>query len=86
MAGDLPAASLRGRSLPFPALPVEEDGRPRSHTVVEFVTDDMPFPVDHVADELSRQDRAIHVAVHPQMPARRDVEAAGVPHDVLVES
>ncbi|SNT45786.1 glutamate dehydrogenase [Actinacidiphila glaucinigra] len=44
-----------------------------SRTVVEVVTDDMLFPVDSVTNELSRQDRAIHVVVHPQMLVRRDV-------------
>ncbi|MYX34139.1 MULTISPECIES: NAD-glutamate dehydrogenase [Streptomycetaceae] len=78
---------------------VEENGWTCSHTVVEVVTDDMPFLVDSVTNELSRQDRAIHVVVHPQMLVRRDVtgkllevldaapgDASGVPHDVLVES
>ncbi|MFE0631112.1 NAD-glutamate dehydrogenase [Streptomyces sp. NPDC058864] len=78
---------------------VEENGWTCSHTVVEVVTDDMPFLVDSVTNELSRQDRAIHVVVHPQMLVRRDVtgkllevldaapgDTAGVPHDVLTES
>ncbi|WUD75052.1 NAD-glutamate dehydrogenase [Streptomyces sp. NBC_00510] len=78
---------------------VEENGWTCSHTVVEVVTDDMPFLVDSVTNELSRQDRAIHVVVHPQMLVRRDVtgkllevldaapgDGAGVPHDVLTES
>ncbi|MFB7289854.1 NAD-glutamate dehydrogenase [Actinacidiphila glaucinigra] len=78
---------------------VEENGWTCSHTVVEVVTDDMPFLVDSVTNELSRQDRAIHVVVHPQMLVRRDVtgkllevldaapgDTSGVPHDVLVES
>ncbi|MGW3247582.1 NAD-glutamate dehydrogenase [Streptomyces sp. NPDC001070] len=78
---------------------VEENGWTCSHTVVEVVTDDMPFLVDSVTNELSRQDRAIHVVVHPQMLVRRDVtgkllevldaapgDAAGLPHDVLTES
>ncbi|GAB2630031.1 NAD-glutamate dehydrogenase [Streptomyces capparidis] len=51
----------------------EENGWSCSHTVVEVVTDDMPFLVDSVTNELSRQDRAIHVVVHPQMVVRRDV-------------
>ncbi|MEU4093938.1 NAD-glutamate dehydrogenase [Streptomyces sp. NPDC026673] len=78
---------------------VEENGWTCSHTVVEVVTDDMPFLVDSVTNELSRQDRAIHVVVHPQMLVRRDVtgkllevldaasgDSAALPHDVLTES
>jgi glutamate dehydrogenase len=52
---------------------VEENGWTCSHTVVEVVTDDMPFLVDSVTNELSRQDRAIHVVIHPQVVVRRDV-------------
>lgn len=78
---------------------VEENGWTCSHTVVEVVTDDMPFLVDSVTNELSRQDRAIHVVVHPQMLVRRDLtgnllevleavpgDGAELPHDVLTES
>ncbi|MGA5704066.1 NAD-glutamate dehydrogenase [Peterkaempfera bronchialis] len=52
---------------------VEENGWSSGHTVVEVVTDDMPFLVDSVTNELSRQDRAIHVVIHPQMVVRRDI-------------
>ncbi|GGO97390.1 NAD-glutamate dehydrogenase [Wenjunlia tyrosinilytica] len=52
---------------------VEENGWTCSHTVVEVVTDDMPFLVDSVTNELSRQDRAIHIVIHPQVVVRRDV-------------
>ncbi|MFJ6216372.1 NAD-glutamate dehydrogenase [Streptomyces sp. NPDC092296] len=52
---------------------VEENGWSSGHTVVEVVTDDMPFLVDSVTNELSRQDRAIHVVIHPQMLVRRDI-------------
>ncbi|KRV47661.1 NAD-glutamate dehydrogenase [Wenjunlia vitaminophila] len=52
---------------------VEENGWTCTHTVVEVVTDDMPFLVDSVTNELSRQDRAIHVVIHPQVVVRRDV-------------
>ncbi|MDQ3424565.1 MAG: NAD-glutamate dehydrogenase [Actinomycetota bacterium] len=46
------------------------------HSVVEIVTDDMPFLVDSVTMELSRQGRAIHVVVHPQLLVRRDITGA----------
>ncbi len=43
------------------------------HTVVEVVTDDMPFLVDSVTMELSAQNRAVHMVVHPQILVRRDL-------------
>ncbi|MFJ4715794.1 NAD-glutamate dehydrogenase [Streptomyces sp. NPDC088785] len=75
---------------------VEENGWTCSHSVVEVVTDDMPFLVDSVTNELSRQGRGIHVVIHPQVVVRRDVTGkllevlpAGTTaegHDVLTES
>ncbi|MBA3618354.1 MAG: NAD-glutamate dehydrogenase [Acidothermales bacterium] len=50
---------------------VDHHGWTTGHTVVEMVIDDMPFLVDSVSMELSRQDRAIHLVVHPQMVVRR---------------
>ncbi|AXK36353.1 NAD-glutamate dehydrogenase [Streptomyces armeniacus] len=52
---------------------VDEHGWTCTHTVVEVVTDDMPFLVDSVTNELSRQGRGIHVVIHPQITVRRDV-------------
>ncbi|MFF0448301.1 NAD-glutamate dehydrogenase [Streptomyces sp. NPDC004609] len=52
---------------------VEENGWTCSHSVVEVVTDDMPFLVDSVTNELSRKGRGIHVVIHPQVTVRRDV-------------
>ncbi|WP_078625317.1 NAD-glutamate dehydrogenase domain-containing protein [Streptomyces iakyrus] len=52
---------------------VEQNGWTCSHTVVEVVTDDMPFLVDSVTNELTRQGRGIHVVVHPQVTVRRDL-------------
>ena len=43
------------------------------HTVVEIVTDDMPFLVDSVTMSLSRAERALHLVVHPQLLVQRDV-------------
>ncbi|NGO76848.1 NAD-glutamate dehydrogenase [Streptomyces sp. YC504] len=80
---------------------VEENGWTSSHSVVEVVTDDMPFLVDSVTNELSRQGRGIHVVIHPQVVVRRDVTgklievladntaaeaAAEAGHETLVES
>ncbi|GAA2745348.1 NAD-glutamate dehydrogenase [Kitasatospora cinereorecta] len=52
---------------------VEENGWSCGHTVVEVVTDDMPFLVDSVTNELTRLDRGIHVVIHPQLVVRRDI-------------
>ncbi|MGK5448262.1 NAD-glutamate dehydrogenase, partial [Streptomyces radiopugnans] len=52
---------------------VEENGWTCNHSVVEVVTDDMPFLVDSVTNELTRQGRGIHLVVHPQVVVRRDV-------------
>jgi len=52
---------------------VEENGWTCSHSVVEVVTDDMPFLVDSVTNELTRQGRGIHAVIHPQITVRRDV-------------
>ncbi|MFD7614656.1 NAD-glutamate dehydrogenase [Streptomyces sp. NPDC059828] len=77
---------------------VEENGWTSSHSVVEVVTDDMPFLVDSVTNELTRQGRGIHVVIHPQITVRRDVtgklievlraesNGATLPHDAFVES
>ncbi len=70
------------------------------HSVVEVVTDDMPFLVDSVTMELNEQNREVHVVVHPQALVRRDVagqlqevltdadavDRADLPHDVSRES
>jgi glutamate dehydrogenase len=43
------------------------------HTVVEIVTDDMPFLVDSVTMCLSRSERSLHLVIHPQLLVQRDV-------------
>ncbi|MFJ5263487.1 NAD-glutamate dehydrogenase [Streptomyces sp. NPDC088387] len=76
---------------------VEENGWTCSHSVVEVVTDDMPFLVDSVTNELTRQGRGIHVVIHPQIVVRRDVTGRlievlpaspgdDLPHDAHIES
>ncbi|MFC8516578.1 NAD-glutamate dehydrogenase [Streptomyces sp. NPDC057257] len=76
---------------------VEENGWTCSHSVVEVVTDDMPFLVDSVTNELTRQGRGIHVVIHPQIVVRRDVTGKLIevltaqpggerPHDAHTES
>jgi glutamate dehydrogenase len=71
------------------------------HSVVEVVTDDMPFLVDSVTMELNEQQRSVHMVVHPQMLVRRDLTGElkeihtseghdgpgrDMPHDVFRES
>ncbi len=66
------------------------------HTVVEIVTDDMPFLVDSVTMALADGDHEIHLVVHPQFVVRRDLsgalkqildeQAETDPHDVSRES
>ncbi|WP_336923921.1 NAD-glutamate dehydrogenase [Aquipuribacter sp. SD81] len=53
---------------------VDTDGWTSPHTVVQVVTDDMPFLVDSVTNELSRRGRGIHLVVHPQVVVRRDAD------------
>jgi glutamate dehydrogenase len=45
-------------------------------TVVELVTDDMPFLVDSVTAELGRAGLGVHLLVHPQVVVRRDEDGA----------
>ncbi len=77
---------------------VEQEGWTTGHTVVEIVTDDMPFLVDSVSSCTIRQGGSVHLMVHPQLVVRRDesgalIEVVDVPiHEapqepgVLVES
>ncbi|MHB8187030.1 MAG: NAD-glutamate dehydrogenase [Dermatophilaceae bacterium] len=60
---------------------VEEQGWSCDHTVIEIVTDDMPFLVDSVNVELARQERVVHLVIHPQLVVRRD--AAGELEEIL---
>ena len=60
---------------------VEEQGWSCGQTVIEIVTDDMPFLVDSVTADLSRQERAFHLVIHPQLVVRRD--AAGALQEIL---
>jgi glutamate dehydrogenase len=68
-----------------------------SRGVVDIVTDDMPFLVDSITNELARHNLDSYHIVHPQLVVRRDVsgelrEVAGPPtggsrgHDEITES
>ncbi len=70
LAGDRP----QGKALVRTFTPsVEQHGWSTGHTVIEIVTDDMPFLVDSVISELNRQECGIHLMVHPQLVVRRKV-------------
>ncbi|MGV1008152.1 MAG: NAD-glutamate dehydrogenase [Dermatophilaceae bacterium] len=55
---------------------VESQGWSSGHTVVQIVTDDMPFLVDSVTMAIQRSNRAIHLIVHPLFYVRRNVLGA----------
>ena len=50
----------------------EHHGWSSPHTVVEIVSDDMPFLVDSVTMELARQGYSLHLVIHPVIRVRRD--------------
>src|ERR687892_450178 len=60
---------------------IEQHGWQSTHTVVEVVTDDMPFLVDSLSMALNRLGLLIHLTIHPVVPVRRD--AAGTLEAVL---
>ncbi|GAA1789814.1 NAD-glutamate dehydrogenase [Luedemannella flava] len=55
------------------AVGAEPDGR---QTVIEIVTDDMPFLVDSVTGALAQRDHDLDLIVHPQLVVRRDADGA----------
>ena len=58
----------------------DEAGLGADRTVIQFVTDDMPFLVDSVTGEINRRELAVHLATHPQMsgaPRRRTEGCVG---------
>ncbi|MDO5502664.1 MAG: NAD-glutamate dehydrogenase [Actinomycetia bacterium] len=60
---------------------MDEHGWASGHTVIQVVTDDMPFIVDSVIAELAALDRTIFLLLHPQLVVRRD--ASGRLQEVL---
>jgi glutamate dehydrogenase len=73
---------------------LERDGWHSPYTVVEIVSDDMPFIVDSVTMELSRQGYGIELIVHPVIRVIRDrdgdltdvLEPGGAAPGMVVES
>src|ERR1700761_9015985 len=52
----------------------ERDGWASPYTVIDIVSDDMPFIVDSVTMELSRQGHGIELIIHPVMRVVRDAD------------
>ena len=52
----------------------EQHGWQSPHTLIEIVTDDMPFIVDSVTMQLGRLGYGIDLVIHPVMKVRRDAE------------
>ncbi len=52
----------------------EQHGWQSHHTVLEIVSDDMPFVVDSVTMELARSGYGINLVIHPVVRVRRDEE------------
>jgi glutamate dehydrogenase len=51
---------------------LEHDGWQSPHTIIEVLSDDMPFLVDSVAMELRRVSVGIHLMIHPVLGVVRD--------------
>jgi glutamate dehydrogenase len=51
---------------------VEQHGWQSTHTVVEVVTDDMPFLVDSISMVLNRLGLLIHLTIHPVIAVKRN--------------
>jgi len=54
----------------------DEHGYASEQTVLEIVTDDMPFLVDSVTSALNAGDIPIHLVIHPVVRVRRDAGGA----------
>jgi glutamate dehydrogenase len=50
------------------------DGWGSRHTIVQVVNDDMPFLVDSVSLEITRQGLSLHLIVHPIFAVQRDAK------------
>jgi glutamate dehydrogenase len=87
----------QGRALVQVHAAGESAALEESRGVVDIVTDDMPFLVDSITNELARHNLDSYHIVHPQLVVRRDVsgelrEVVGPPaggsrgHDEITES
>ncbi len=64
----------------------DQDGFDSTHTIIEIVTDDMPFLVDSVGMELTGHGLGIHLVVHPIIGVRRDADGHLVDLDETVHA
>ncbi|HYB89099.1 MAG TPA: NAD-glutamate dehydrogenase [Streptosporangiaceae bacterium] len=87
----------QGRAIVQVRAASDLDALEESRGVVDVVTDDMPFLVDSITNELARHNLDSYHTVHPQLLVRRDVtgelwEVVGQPtegsrrHDEIAES
>jgi glutamate dehydrogenase len=74
LAGNRPQGTARVHAF-TPSLS-EHGWSAGGHSVVEVVTDDMPFLVDSLTMELARQLRGVHVVIHPHFDVVRDITGA----------
>ncbi|MDZ4316799.1 MAG: NAD-glutamate dehydrogenase [Azonexus sp.] len=52
----------------------EEHGWQSTHTIIEIISEDMPFLVDSITMEVNRQGLTVHLIIHPLMRMRRDAD------------
>jgi len=52
----------------------EEHGWQSTHTIIEIVSEDMPFLVDSITMEVNRQGLTLHLIIHPIIRMCRDAE------------
>ena len=52
----------------------DRDGWESPHTVIEVVSEDMPFIVDSVTMDLARGSYGIDLVIHPVVRVRRDAD------------
>ncbi|MCW2773103.1 MAG: NAD-glutamate dehydrogenase [Nocardioides sp.] len=74
LAANRPQGTARVR-VSTPSL-ADEGWSAEGHSVVEVVVDDMPFLVDSLTMELSRQLHDVHTVVHPLFDVVRDITGA----------
>lgn len=74
LAAQRPQGTARVRV--FTPTTAEHGWTAEGHSVVEVVVDDMPFLVDSLTMELSRQVRDVHVVIHPLLDVTRDITGA----------
>lgn len=63
---------------------MEEHGWKSPHTIVEIITEDMPFLVDSITANLNQWECQVHLAIHPVIRVRRsDRGDVGVREELL---